>query len=76
MSASRYRSLVKAASYRVFATTLVFAIAFAYTGTFASAAKIGVSAAVGKTVLYYCWERLWAHINWGRQTPTATADST
>ena len=67
MADSRYRSAVKAASYRVFATTLVFTIAFLYTGEFGSAAKIGVSAAVGKTVLYYLWERLWSNIAWGRQ---------
>lgn len=64
---TRRRSVVKAASYRVFATTLVFAIAFLYTGEFGSAAKIGVSAAVGKTILYYAWERLWSNIAWGRQ---------
>jgi uncharacterized membrane protein len=59
------RSLVKAASYRLFATSMVFAIAFLYTGQLASSAKIGVSAAVGKTVLYYLWERLWSNIAWG-----------
>lgn len=63
---TRRRSVVKAASYRVFATTLVFAIAFLYTGKLEPAAKIGVSAAVGKTVLYYAWERLWSNITWGR----------
>ncbi|QRY25546.1 DUF2061 domain-containing protein [Halobacterium sp. BOL4-2] len=67
MADSRYRSAVKAASYRVFATTLVFTIAFLYTGEFGSAAKMGISAAVGKTVLYYLWERLWSTISWGRQ---------
>jgi len=67
MGDSRYRSAVKAASYRVFATTMVFTIAFLYTGEFGSAAKIGVSAAVGKTLLYYAWERLWSNIAWGRQ---------
>lgn len=64
---TRRRSVVKATSYRVFATTLVFVIAFLYTGKFGSAAKIGVTAAVGKTVLYYGWERLWSNIAWGRQ---------
>jgi len=64
---SHYRSAVKAASYRVFATAMVFTIAFLYTGEFGSAAKIGVSAAVGKTLLYYLWERLWSNIQWGRQ---------
>ena len=67
MAESHRRSVAKAASYRVFATGMVFTIAFLYTGEFGSAAKIGVSAAVGKTALYYAWERLWSNIEWGRQ---------
>jgi len=59
------RSIVKAASYRLFATSLVFLVAFVYTGQLGSSAKIGLTAAVGKTVLYYVWERLWANIQWG-----------
>ena len=59
------RSLAKAATYRLFATSLVFLIAFLYTGSFGNAAKIGVSAAVAKTALYYLWERLWSRITWG-----------
>jgi len=59
------RSVVKAASYRLFATSVVFLVAFAYTGQLGSSAKIGLSAAVAKTVLYYLWERLWSNIQWG-----------
>lgn len=59
------RSIVKAISYRLFATSLVFGIAFLFTGSFGNAAKIGVSAAIAKTALYYFWERLWSNIQWG-----------
>jgi len=59
------RTILKAASYRVFATLTVFAVSFAYTGNFASAASIGLTAAVAKTMLYYVWERLWSNISWG-----------
>jgi uncharacterized membrane protein len=59
------RTMVKAASYRVFATMTVFAVSYLYTGSFASAASIGVTAAVAKTMLYYTWERLWSNISWG-----------
>lgn len=59
------RSLVKAATYRLFATSVVFGIAFVFTGSAGNAAKIGLSTAVAKTVLYYLWERLWSHITWG-----------
>jgi len=59
------RSLVKAATYRLFATTIVFAVAFVHTGNLAPSAKIGLSAAVAKTLLYYVWERLWSTVDWG-----------
>lgn len=66
--ATRRRSVAKAVSYRLFATSLVFLIAFLYTGQLGSSVKIGVSAAVAKTTLYYAWERLWNNINWGVET--------
>ena len=59
------RTIVKAASYRVFATMTVFLVSYLYTGNFASAASIGLTAAVAKTMLYYVWERLWSNISWG-----------
>jgi uncharacterized membrane protein len=59
------RSLVKAVTYRFFATSLVFLIAFLFTGNVGSSAKIGLAAAVAKTTLYYLWERLWSNIRWG-----------
>lgn len=59
------RTLVKAASYRLFATLTVFAVAFLHTGNLGSATKIGLTAAVAKTFLYYSWERLWSNISWG-----------
>jgi len=61
------RSIVKAVSYRVFATSVVVAIAFVFTGELGSSAKIGLSAAVAKTLLYYLWERLWTAIDWGTE---------
>ena len=59
------RTFVKAASYRVFATMTVFLVSYLYTGNLASAASIGLTAAVAKTMLYYMWERLWSNISWG-----------
>ncbi|MFB6144445.1 MAG: DUF2061 domain-containing protein [Candidatus Nanohaloarchaea archaeon] len=61
------RTITKAVSYRMFATMTVFAVAFLYTGKLGSSAKIGGTAAVAKTFLYYFWERLWSNINWGLQ---------
>jgi uncharacterized membrane protein len=62
------RTIVKAASYRVFATMTVFLVSYLYKGNFASAASIGLTAAVAKTMLYYVWERLWNNISWGLET--------
>jgi len=62
------RSVAKAATYRLFATSLVFLIAFPYAGSLGNAAKIGVSAAVAKTALYHVWERLWSRTTWGLET--------
>ncbi len=59
------RTITKAVSYRMFATLTVFTVAFLYTGKLASSAKIGGTAAVAKTFLYYFWERLWNNIGWG-----------
>lgn len=59
------RTILKAASYRVFATLTVFAVSFLYTSSFKSAASIGLTAAAAKTMLYYLWERLWNNISWG-----------
>jgi uncharacterized membrane protein len=59
------RTMLKATSYRIFAALTVFAVSFAYTGSFASAASIGLTAAVAKTMLYYTWERIWNNISWG-----------
>ena len=67
---TRKRTVLKAASYRVFATMTVFAVSFLYTGSFASAASIGLTAAVAKTLLYYFWERLWNRVSWGLQGDT------
>lgn len=49
--AKHRRSVTKAISYRLFA----------------SSAKIGLTAAVAKTALYYLWERVWSHIDWGTE---------
>lgn len=59
------RSIAKAVTYRLLATTIVFGMAFVFTGRLGSAARIGVSAAIAKTTLYYLWERLWTNISWG-----------
>ena len=59
------RTVLKAASYRLFATATVFLVSFLYTGNLASAASIGLTAAAAKTFLYYIWERLWNNISWG-----------
>jgi uncharacterized membrane protein len=68
------RSVVKAATYRLFATSLVLGIAFIFTGQLGSSVKIGLSAAIAKTTLYYLWERVWNNIDWGLEEPSLAHD--
>jgi uncharacterized membrane protein len=57
-------TILKATSYRVFATITASIVSYLYTGSFVSAVSIGITAAVVKTMLYYIWERLWSNISW------------
>ncbi len=68
---TRRRSVVKAASYRLLATSMVFLLALLYTGELGSSVKIGLSAAIGKTLLYYLWERVWNRVQWGLEDSVA-----
>lgn len=68
---TRRRSVVKAASYRLFATSMVFLLALLYTGELGSSVKIGLSAAIAKTLLYYLWERVWNRVEWGLEDTPA-----
>ena len=60
------RSLVKTVSWRLTGSSATFLIAYAMTGDFAVAGVISVTQMISNTVLYYCHERLWNRIKWGK----------
>ncbi len=63
---TRARSLAKAVSYRLLATVVMAAIAWAITRRLAVAAAIAGADSLLKTGLFYAHERLWARVRFGR----------
>jgi len=63
---TRARSIVKALSWRVFATLITTGVVYAMTGRIDNALEIGVVDTLVKLGLYFGHERAWARINYGR----------
>jgi uncharacterized membrane protein len=61
------RSLVKALSYRVAGFFVTTAVAYALTDRLDLAGAIGLADTVLKLGAFYCHERLWNRIEFGRQ---------
>ena len=66
---SNTRSIAKAISYRLLGSISTAAIVFVYSGDVKVSAGIGLLDVVVKMALYYVHERVWNHINLGRQRP-------
>ena len=66
MAEKRYRSLVKAVSWRVTGTLDTVLISYLITGRLTLAVTIGTVELRTKTVLYYLHERVWNGISFGR----------
>ncbi len=64
---STLRSLAKTVSYRAFASVVTGGIAWALTGNIGAAVAIGGLDVVGKLVLYFVHERVWAVVPFGRE---------
>jgi uncharacterized membrane protein len=60
------RSLAKAISWRLVATTSTVAIVYLFTGRAALSVGIGAVEAALKMLLYYGHERVWGWISWGK----------
>jgi len=69
---SHLRSLAKGLSWRCTATLTTIVIAGAVTGSAGVALTIGGIEALAKIGIYYCHERLWFRIPWGRTTVIST----
>jgi adenylylsulfate kinase len=63
---SRKRSIVKALSWRFFATAITVLVVFLLSGEVIFAAKIGLLDTTIKLAAYFVHERLWLRIAYGR----------
>ena len=66
MRESRLRTVIKALTWRAIATTTTMALAYYATGSLAIAGAIGAADVVIKLFFYYCHERAWGRVSWGR----------
>jgi len=62
---NRSRALVKTALYRVLMVLVTVVVAYLLTGEVGTAINIGLVTNLVKTLAYYSYERLWAHVSWG-----------
>ena len=66
-SETALRSFVKAYSYRCCGTLTTIAISFVITGSVIVSLGIGATEMIVKPFIYWCHERVWNRIRWGRQ---------
>ncbi len=71
MKEKRYRSIIKAISWRLTGTIDTFIISFLVTGKFKLAISISLFEIFTKITLYYLHERLWNRIETGRTVKNA-----
>ena len=64
---ARYRSLLKAFSWRLFGTFATFVLVYIFTGKGFVALTVSGSELVSKIALYFLHERLWEKIKFGRR---------
>ena len=69
MTEKPYRSLVKAISWRATGTADTILISFLITGKAKYAISIGFVELFTKIFLYYCHERIWNKLSFGRVKP-------
>ena len=67
---SAVRSLVKAYSYRCCGTLTTIVISYAITGHLIISLGIGATEMIIKPFIYWCHERVWSRIKWGRRDIT------
>ncbi len=66
---SRYRSIVKALTYRAMSLLVTASVAWILTGRAELAALIGVADTGLKLLAYYGHERLWLRLDLGKRPP-------
>ena len=65
-SETALRSFVKAYSYRCFGTLTTIIISYFITGKFIVSLGVGAAEMIVKPFIYWCHERVWNKIKWGR----------
>jgi uncharacterized membrane protein len=65
-SETALRSLVKAYSYRVCGSLTTILISFIITGQIIVSLAIGATELFIKPFIYWCHERVWSRIRWGK----------
>lgn len=63
---THFRTIAKALSWRLIATSITFSIAWLLTGEVEKAISIGLIDTLIKLVAYYGHERTWMHIKLGK----------
>jgi len=63
---TRYRSIIKAISWRTGGTIVTCLVAWFFTGSFDLAARIGILDTVIKIAAFYVHERLWNRFSFGK----------
>ena len=68
MKEKRPRSVIKAISWRCFATLTTIAIVYLFTKKLILSLEVGFVEVVAKFTLYYIHERMWGKVSWGRSS--------
>jgi uncharacterized membrane protein len=63
------RSIIKALSWRIFATIITFIISYGVTGSVHFATSISIIEVVAKLILYYIHERAWQLVDFWQHYP-------
>ncbi|MDZ7861127.1 MAG: adenylyl-sulfate kinase [Candidatus Krumholzibacteriota bacterium] len=64
---SKFRSIMKSASYRFLTTLTTFSLVWIFTGKLTVAFGVGALEVIIKLLIYFFHERLWEKIKWGKQ---------
>lgn len=64
---SHYRSVIKALSWRVFATIATISIVYVFTRRLVLSLEVGLVEVILKLILYYCHERVWGWLGFGKR---------
>ena len=66
MREARFRSIIKALTWRVIATCTTMALVYIATRDLEIMGVVGAADVAIKLFFYYCHERAWGHVPWGR----------